>query len=123
PPSGPRLYYPGPGGTTYYVTNIDSDTPSQPVQECFYTDLATYQTNRTGFNSTVYVSTPLTADSQGNMFFAFRISGAVAAPFAATNSGVVRLDPSGQATPVFDGQAAGDNRVYAGPLNCAPALS
>jgi len=33
PASGPRLYYPGAGGTTYYITNIDSDTPSQPVHE------------------------------------------------------------------------------------------
>jgi hypothetical protein len=27
PPSGARLYYPGAGGTVYYIENIDSDTP------------------------------------------------------------------------------------------------
>jgi len=123
PPSGPRLYYPGAGGTTYYVTNIDSDTPSEPVHECFFTDLPTYGTNTNGFNSTVYISTPLTADAQGTIFFAFRISGTVPAPFSATNSGVVRLDSNGQAIYVFDGPAAGDSRAKNGPLNCAPALS
>src|SRR5262249_33874843 len=39
-PSGLRLYYPGAGGTVYYVENPDSDTPSAPVQFCFYTNLA-----------------------------------------------------------------------------------
>jgi len=123
PASGPRLYYPGAGGTTYYITNIDSDTPSQPVHECFYTDLATYGTNTNGFNSTVYISTPLTAGPQGIIFFQFRISGVVPAPFSATNSGVARLDSNGQATYIFDGPAASDSRVTTGPLNCAPALS
>src|SRR2546422_3659833 len=55
PASGLRLYYPGAGGTTYYITNIDSDAPSAPVQECCYTDLATYGGNSTGFRSTVFI--------------------------------------------------------------------
>ncbi len=123
PPSGARLYYPGAGGTTYYIADIDSDTPSAPVHECFYTDLDTYGTNKLGFNSRVFISTPLTADSLGAVFFAFRISTPVPAPFSATNSGVVRLDPSGQAIYVLDGPAAGNSRITSGPLNCAPALS
>src|SRR2546422_665548 len=39
-PSGMRLYYPGAGGTVYYIDDVDSDTPLPPVQVCFYMPLA-----------------------------------------------------------------------------------
>src|SRR5712691_9653563 len=52
PESGARLYYAGAGGTVYYITNLDSDTPSVPVHQCFYTNLAAYGANAADFNST-----------------------------------------------------------------------
>lgn len=114
PASGPRLYYPGAGGTTYYITNIDSDTPSAPVHECFYTDLAIYGTNTNAFNTTVFINTPITADASGAVFFGFRINGTPPAPLNGGSSGIARLTPDGQAAYASVGVS---------PNNCAPALS
>src|SRR5207302_1868851 len=62
PPSeARRLYYPGPGGTTYYITNPDSDAPPTPVQQCFYTNLDGYASNAAAFNTAVVINTPMTA--------------------------------------------------------------
>src|SRR5438105_1222484 len=52
-PLASRLYYPGAGGTVYYIENPDSDTPSIPVQECFYTNLVGYAANAAAFNNTI----------------------------------------------------------------------
>ena len=35
-----RLYYPGAGGTIYYVNGVDSASHGAPVQQVFYTSLA-----------------------------------------------------------------------------------
>ncbi len=53
-----RLYYPGAGGTIYYIDNPDSTSHGAPVQQVFYTTLANYQANAAAFNSTVFVNTP-----------------------------------------------------------------
>jgi len=72
-PSGTRLYYAGAGGTVYYVENPDADSPSAPVQQCFYTNLANYSSNAAAFNNAIFINTPLTADTNGEIFFDFRV--------------------------------------------------
>src|SRR6266700_7540736 len=91
-----RLYYPGAGGTVYYVNNVDAAGHGAPVQQAFY-GLASYQVNKGGFNSTVFINTPITADSSGNIFFGFRVDGTIPAPapLNTTQSGFARIDPSG----------------------------
>ncbi|HEU0037872.1 MAG TPA: Ig-like domain-containing protein, partial [Verrucomicrobiae bacterium] len=124
PPSGPRLYYAGAGGTVYYIDNLDSDTPGVPVQQCFFTNLATYASNKTAFDTTVFINTPLTAGSNGVVFFGFRGStNAAPVPLSTTNSGFARMDPSGNSTYVLAGDAAGDDAITRDSHNCAPALS
>jgi hypothetical protein len=129
PPSGLRLYYPGAGGTLYYIENPDSDTPSAPVQQCFYTDLGSYQSNAAAFNQTVFINTALTADTNGVIFFGFRLGtnglGPSAAPFPfdSTNSGFGRLGPDGSGVYVLASDASGDARIVRVPHNCGPALS
>src|SRR5262249_54474689 len=95
PPSGPRLYYAGAGGTIYYITNLDSDTPGPPVHECFYTNLAGYNLNATSYNNTIFINTPMTADSNGTIFFGFRVQQTAPAPLNTTQSGFARIDPEG----------------------------
>ena len=73
--TGTRLYYPGAGGTVYYIDNVDSVNHSAPVQQVFYTSLTNYQANASAFNSTIYIDTPITADTSGNIFFGFRVEG------------------------------------------------
>ena len=123
PPSGARLYYAGAGGTVYYRENIDSDTPGAPVQQCFYTNLAAYVSNASSFNSTVFINTPLTADSNGVVFLGFRVQQTAPAPLNTTNGGFARIDPAGNAIYVLAGAAASDNLIYRDSHNCAPALS
>ena len=87
-----RFYYPGAGGTLYYVNNVDSASQGAPVQQVFYTSLANYQANASGFNSTVFIDTPITADSAGNVFFGFRVQGTAPSPLNTCRSPLI--DPN-----------------------------
>ena len=110
PLSGSRLYYPGAGGTVYYIENLDSDSPSVPVQQCFYTNLAGYNSNKTAFNNSVFINTPITAATNGAVYFGFRGSTTIAPPpISSTNSGFARLDPAGNGNFVLAGAAANDS--------------
>jgi hypothetical protein len=125
PPSGARLYYAGAGGTIYHIDNLDSDTPGIPIRECFYTNVIDYSNNAAAYNSRVFVNTPITADTNGNVFFGFRIpqTNAAPEPLNTTNGGFVRIDPAGNANYVFVNAAANDVRITRDSHNCAPALS
>ncbi|HLJ28560.1 MAG TPA: Ig-like domain-containing protein [Candidatus Angelobacter sp.] len=118
-----RLYYPGNGGTIYYIDNPDSVSHGAPVQQVFYTTLANYQANASAFNSTVFINTPITSDSSGNVFFGFRVQGTAPAPLSTTQSGFARIDPNGNATFVLAGTAASDANIGQDSHNSAPALS
>lgn len=118
-----RLYYPGAGGTIYYIDNVDSVSHSAPVQQVFYTTLINYQANASSFNSKVFINTPLTADSNGNVFFGFRVDGTAPAPLNTTQSGFARIDPNGKATYVLAGTAANDTSIGRDTHNSGPALS
>ena len=122
-PLGLRLYYPGAGGTVYFIDNPDAGTPGPPVHLVFYTSLANYQANAAAFNSSVFIDTPLTADSNGNVFFGFRVQGTAPAPLGTTQSGFARIDPGGNGTYVLAGTAAGDAVITRDSHNSAPALS
>jgi hypothetical protein len=124
--SGTRLYYAGAGGTVYYVDSADSETPSAPTQLCFYTDLKSYASNSGSYNSSVFIVTPLTADTNGVVFFGFRVLGS--APPAPLNTqtnggGYARVDPAGDSIYVLANEAAGDVYTSVVPQGCAPALS
>lgn len=120
--SGNRLYYAGAGGTLYYVDNPDSATPSAPTQIAFY-GLANYTGNTAGFNSTVFVDTPITADSNGTIFFGFRVQGTAPAPLSTNSSGYARIDRNGNASYVLVNAASGDGQILRDSHNAAPALS
>jgi hypothetical protein len=120
---GTRLYYPGAGGTIYYIDAPDSVSHGAPVQQVFYTTLANYQANAASFNSTVFINTPITPDGNGNVFFGFRVQGTAPAPLSTTQSGFARIDPLGNATYVLAGTAANDGNIGHDNHNSAPALS
>ncbi len=118
-----RLYYPGAGGTIYYIDNPDSISHGAPVQQVFYTTLANYQANAAAFNSTVFINTPITSDSSGDVFFGFRVQGTAPAPLNTTQSGFARIDPNGNTTYVLAGTAANDSNIGEDSHNSGPALS
>ena len=121
---GTRMYFAGAGGTVWHIDNPDSNTPGAPVREVFYTNLATYNANAAAYNSTIFINTPITVDTAGNIYFGFRVQGTAPAPLNTSQSGIARLDPSGNGiyvlanTAVSD--ATGSNQVS---HNLAPALS
>jgi hypothetical protein len=120
---GTRLYYAGRGGTMYHIDNPDAVAHGTPVQEVFYTTLANYQANAAAYNAAIFINTPITADSNGNVFFGFRVQGTAPAPLSTTQSGYARIDPNGNASYVLTGAAAANNSINRNSHNSAPALS
>jgi hypothetical protein len=120
---GTRLYYAGRGGTIYYIDNPDAIAHGAPVHQVFYTTLANYLANAAAYNSTIFINTPITADSTGNIFFGFRVTGTAPAPLSTTQSGFARIDPSGNGTYVLAATAANDTNIRRDSHNSAPALS
>lgn len=120
---GTRLYYAGAGGTIWHVDNPDSNSPSAPVREVFYTTLGNYNANAAAYNNTVFVNTPITADASGNIYFGFRVQGTAPAPLNTTQSGYARIDTSGNGIFVLAGTAANDSNISRDSHNVAPAFS
>lgn len=120
---GTRLYYAGAGGTIWHVDNPDSNSPGAPVREVFYTSLANYNANAAAYNNTIFVNTPITADSHGNIYFGFRVQGTAPAPLNTTQSGFARIDTNGNGTFVLAAAAANDVAIERDSHNVAPALS
>ncbi len=79
-----------------------------------------YEADPDTFNSTVKITTPLTADSRGNVYFGFTTQ--AGAPLGLT-SGIARMRRSGRGTWVSAATAAGDATMVQVPYGCAPALS
>jgi hypothetical protein len=119
---GTRLYYAGAGGTIYYIDDPNSSAHPAPVQEAFY-GLANYNANKSGFNSTVFIDTPITGDSKGDIFFGFRVENTAPAPLNTMESGYARIDAAGHGTFVLAGNAAADINIMHDSHNLAPALS
>jgi len=120
---GTRMYYAGAGGTIWHIDNPDSNTPGPPVREVFYTSLADYNANSAAYNSTIFVNSPITADAAGNIYFGFRVQGTAPAPLNTTQSGIARIDSSGNGAFVLAGTAANDPAINRVSHNIAPALS
>lgn len=116
-PSG-RLYMAGAGGTILYRDNVNSATAPPLARIAFYGN-ANYSANTAAFNAGVKVCTPLTSDSQGNIFFGYRTEGDN--PLGIT-SGLARVGANGAASFVTASAATGGS-AFQVTMNCAPALS
>lgn len=115
--AGNRLYYAGAGGTIYYIDNPDSTSQPTPTQIAFY-GISNY--THQGFDGTVFINTPITADSAGNIYFGFQVTGSNPLNLV---SGLARIDTSGNGTWVSAATATGDATITKVVHNCAPALS
>lgn len=120
---GTRLYLPGAGGTIFRIDNIDSNTPTAPVRDVFYTSLANYNANKAAFDNSIFVNSPITADVAGNIFFTFRVVGTAPAPLNTQQSGLARISAAGTGTFVLAGNIAADGAIDRTALNAAPTLS
>ncbi len=96
---------------------------ARPSSRCFTARPAGYKANTSGFNSTIFIDTPITTDRSGNIFFGFRVQGRAPAPLNTAESGYARIDPNGNGTYVLAGAAAGDSGITFDSHNAGPAVS
>ncbi|HVV47332.1 MAG TPA: hypothetical protein VHC72_19110 [Bryobacteraceae bacterium] len=133
PPFGPalalgtRVYYPGAGGTVYYRDLPNSVTgpngqSGATGQIAFYgmAGASGYTANQSAFNRSVSISTPLTADRFGNIYFGFI---AAAGNPAGLVSGIARITPAGKGSWASAVSLTGDEAARQIAQNCAPALN
>ncbi|HEX6812084.1 MAG TPA: hypothetical protein VF384_10715 [Planctomycetota bacterium] len=113
-----QLATPAAGGTILLRNDADSAT-SAAARLAFY-GLATYQANQAAFDAAVQISTPITSDSNGNLYFGFRVAGAL--PIA-LQSGLARIDRNGTGSWVSASTAATDPSIRKVVFNCAPAIT
>ena len=116
--SGARVWFGGAGGTVLFRDNLDASVPVNSGRLAFY-GLAAYQADPASFDSTVFVNTPITADSSGNIYFGFRT--APGAPLGLT-SGIARIDAAGNGTWIAAATIGGDIAAVV-PHQAAPALA
>jgi Bacterial Ig-like domain (group 3)/RTX calcium-binding nonapeptide repeat (4 copies) len=117
-PTG-RYYFAGNGGTVNFID--DPDGAGAVSGQFAFFGMANYNANPAAYNSKVFISTPLTADAAGNIYFGFQVSGAN--PLGLI-SGIARIAPDGtgawiSAQTMLDNTTASDRVVD----NCAPAIS
>ena len=116
-PSG-SLYYQGIGGSVWRVDDPNSGVVA-PVRLSF---LADYAAHKADYDSTVFINTPITSDSAGNIYFGYEAT--AGAPGGLT-SGIARIAANGTGTYTSANTASGvlgASNLRLG-TNSAPALS
>ena len=118
-----RYYFAGNGGTVYYIDNPDSPNAAVSGQIAFF-GTANYTANPSAYNGTVFINTPITADSAGNIYFGFQVTGTN--PLG-LKSGIARIAADGSATWIAAAATvtvtSGNPSVSKVVDNSAPALS
>jgi len=115
-----RMAMPLIGGRIQVCDNADSQTTPGVSNLAFYGNAA-YLANPTAFNNNLFISTPLTSDAAGNIFFGFTVLAAT--PGGPGSGGVARIDANGNGSFVTAGAVTGDGTLIKPQTNCAPALS
>jgi len=121
PPYGPalslgtRIYYPGPGGTIFYRS---PDSAASTAGEVAFYGTTLYNNNQAAFNGTVQITTPLTADRSGNIFFGFQVTGSNPASLP-TGGGIARVSLAGTGIWKYASALTGDSLIA---YNASPVL-
>jgi hypothetical protein len=113
-----RVYAAGSGGRVLYRDNADSSA-STTQGIAFYGDAA-YNANKAGYDATVFVNTPIMADSQGNIYFGFA---ALPGAPGGLQGGIARISANGTATWASAASLTQDATIAKPAMNSAPALS
>jgi len=113
-----KLFYAGAGGTVFR-RNLPDSASGKAVRLVFY-GASVYAANEAALAQDVTVSTPITADGFGNIYFGFSASSANPAKLV---SGIARIAANGTGTWVSATAAAADATITEVQWNCAPAVS
>jgi len=117
--SANRLVMPASGGRLIVRDDPESATGATRTI-AFYGDM-NYQANPAAYDNGVFIDTPITADSRGNLYFGFTVT--ATSPLGAFG-GIVRIAADGTPTVAYSNVAAhGDNTMVKVAMNSAPALS
>jgi hypothetical protein len=115
---GRAVLIPAAGGTVLRRSRPDRTTGL--LRRYAFYGIGAYETDPATFAATVKVTTPLTADRRGNVYFGFTAS--AGAPLGLA-SGIARLSPSGRGAWVSAAAASTDASMQQVPYGSAPALS
>ena len=112
---------PGAGGTVYLRSA--NDPTGKATQLCFY-GLDNYKANKVFADNFVKICTPITTDTNGNIWFGYRVTATAPGTMTQIRSGIAHIGPDGKANWVSASDiAAGLNQINSVTMNCAPALS
>ncbi|MBG9388369.1 hypothetical protein [Caenimonas aquaedulcis] len=115
---GGLLLAPGAGGKL--MVRSAPDAAQGAMQNVVFYGQAAYDANPAAFNQTIFINTPLTTDTRGNVYFGFIAAGANP---AGLTSGLARIGPDGQGSWVSAAAAVGQAGIVKVATNSAPALS
>jgi hypothetical protein len=113
-----RVVLPAAGGRLLMRDTVNA--ASGTLRRVAFFGNATYAAAPATYDATVYINTPLTSDSQGNLYFGFTVTGANPAGLA---GGIARVSAGGTGSWVAASVAAADVAMAKTQTNCAPALS
>ncbi|MES2757960.1 MAG: hypothetical protein V4693_11345 [Pseudomonadota bacterium] len=113
-----RVVMPGAGGKVFY--RDDADSPTAATNSLVFYGKAAYTANQSGFDASVHINTPITADNQGNLFFGYV---ATAGNPGGLVSGIARIGADGTGSWVSAESAAGDSGITKPAMGAAPAIS
>jgi hypothetical protein len=111
-----RLYWPAAGGTLFFRDNLDAPGSVIPGQVNFYAGRASK------IKASVQISTPLTSDASGTIYFGYEVNGS--ANKSLGNGGIARVDANGRGTFMTFQMGTRRTRTFLQIVqNCAPAVS
>jgi hypothetical protein len=113
-----RIYAPGAGGKVIY--RDDADSATSPMQSAVFYGNAAYAASKAAFDESVFINTPITADTQGNIYFGFI---ALANNPAGLKGGIARIGADGTGSWTAAAAIAEDDQMDKAAMNSAPALS
>jgi hypothetical protein len=113
-----RVYIPAAGGIV--LVREDPDQPTGKLFRLAFYGLSNYDADPKTYNRSVKINTPITVDSQGNIYFGFLVQGST--PIG-LQSGLARISASGVGSSVTAASAAADLQITEVNMCSAPALS
>jgi hypothetical protein len=115
---GNRIVMPGSGGKLLY--RDDADAAGAATNSLVFYGSSLYAANKAAFDATVFINTPVTADTAGNLYFGFVVTDSNAAGLL---SGIARVSADGNGSWVSATSASGDATMIKPAMGAAPALS
>ncbi len=116
--SGSQLLVPDVAGRVLVRENPDE--AKGKISRLYFYGAKNYRKDPTAYQQNVQIDTPLSTDSNGNLFFGFLVLGSTPLDL---QSGLARIAANGKGTWVSAAALSGDPTIIEVSVSCAPALS